>query len=485
MLDQKLWAHQVKAIEMARTKNLALLLPPGTGKTRCMIEILREEFTKKGGIQNTLIFSPLSVCNQWKEEFKKYSEISPDRILVLTQSGRHRTELLTKQMAKGRGFIAITNYESVQIKSFYEQLLKWSPFVSICDEAHRLKDSSSVRARKIYPLTIAATRRFIMTGTIAPNSLLDVYGQYQALYPGIFGPSFWQFKNRFFEDRNAGMPAHVRFPNWQPKRESSQIIGSILSDTSIQAKKEDCLDLPPLLEIKVPVGLGVEQAKCYREMLKEYITELEGTTSVAEFSLTKSLRLRQIMGGFVSAGGDSVSSLFKDNPRIDALRGLLQEMNGAKVIIWATFKTEYKLIAATCKELGLSFGFLTGEQNVTEKQETMRQFQEGDLQVIIANPQAASEGINLHAASYAIYYTRDYSQIHFEQSRARNYRGGSEIHPKITHYFLVATGTIDEVISEALLNKKSVAKELSSWIEKISLDKSMRYAKVDTKEIVL
>ena len=145
-MEIKLWAHQQRAVELARTRdNLALLFGTGTGKTGTMIQILREEYKKTGEIIPTLIFAPVSVCPQWKKEFSRFSKIPEDRILVLQGSGSKRKDALLKMMMMGKPCIVVTNYEAVQIQPFYEALLKWSPKILVCDEAHRLKDSLELK----------------------------------------------------------------------------------------------------------------------------------------------------------------------------------------------------------------------------------------------------------------------------------------------------------------------------------------------------
>jgi len=82
------------------------------------------------------------------------------------------------------------------------------------------------------------------------------------------------------------------------------------------------------------------------------------------------------------------------------------------------------------------------------------------LSVIIANPAAGGVGISLIQASYAIYYSKGFSLEADLQSEARNHRGGSEMHEKITRIDLVARGTIDEVVNEALKSKLNVAEQI-------------------------
>jgi SNF2 family DNA or RNA helicase len=384
--------------------------------------------------------------------------------LVLTGAGRQRTERLMVGLNRGTGLVAITNFEAVQIGGFYELLLKLSPEIIVIDESHRIKDSGSMRAKRIYPLAHAADRRFILTGTPILNSMLDIYGQYKALSPHTFGPSFWKFRQKYFYDKNAGMPKGIHFPDWVAQPQAAKLISQVMSRTALHAKKSECLDLPPLVVVPVPVELSPRQKKAYLEMEKEFVAELDGVTSIAEFAMTKSLRLQQILAGFVSESAEKEAAWFEDCPRLQALKELLESLQGEQVVIWTNFTPTYKAIGNVCKDLKLTYTFLTGVQSTLEKEEALESFSAGRSRVLISNPAAGGTGVDgLQCAKYAIYYTRSYNAEHFWQSRDRIHRGGSEIHDKITQYHLVASDTVDETVLLALESKEEVAASLLKW----------------------
>ncbi len=464
-----LWAHQQAAVTRARwwnggNQHLALFYEMGTGKTATMIQILREQYSHQKALSHTLIFAPLSVCPQWKAEFAKFSKIDPNRIHVMTGAGKKRAAAMERIMESKLPAIVVTNYESVQMEKFYEQLLKWSPDIVIMDESQRIKDSSGVRAKGVYPLAMAARRRFLLSGTPISNQMMDIFGQYKAMDRSVFGSNFFHFKTRFFYDKNANMPKHAHFPDWVPLPNAERELGVAIGSTSVQAKKSECLDLPPLLRVPVPVELSPEQLKTYSMMAKHFVTELGGKTAIAEFAMTKTLRLQQIIAGFIVPDEVKAAPVWvKDNPRLDALDDLLGAINGQKTIIWSVFKPTYAAIAKVCKLHALEYRMLTGEQSATEKQQSIEDFCRGPAQVLIANPAAGGVGVNLTEAKFAIYYTRGFSLEQYLQSEARNYRGGSDMHDKVVHYHLQATGTLDEVIAQALLNKQSVAESVLGW----------------------
>jgi SNF2 family DNA or RNA helicase len=77
--------------------------------------------------------------------------------------------------------------------------------------------------------------------------------------------------------------------------------------------------------------------------------------------------------------------------------------------------------------------------------------------VLIGHPGSGGIGVNLTASSVSIFYSRGFSLEHDIQAEARNYRGGSERHDKITRIDLVAPGTIDEEVVRKLHAKQTIS----------------------------
>jgi SNF2 family DNA or RNA helicase len=116
------------------------------------------------------------------------------------------------------------------------------------------------------------------------------------------------------------------------------------------------------------------------------------------------------------------------------------------------------MIEEVCKKLDLDYVFITGNENQKQKEENVNHFETSSRPcVAIANPAAAGTGIDLVSAPYAIYYSRNFSLDNYLQSEARNHRGGSEIHDRITHIDLVAESTIDIEIQKMLANKQKIS----------------------------
>jgi SNF2 family DNA or RNA helicase len=470
------WEHQRKAIEVSKqVPSLGLFFETGTGKTMTAINILRWKFAVERRMMRTLIFGPLIVLNNWKREFAMHSKIDPRDILVLDRGAIKRRNLtlinavedrLTKQLSLPK--IVLTNYEAVENDEFYETIKAWGPEVLICDESHRCKNPESKRAKKVAKLAKGIPSKLILTGTPILNTAADIFMQYLILDSGAtFGDSYWAFKHRFFHDENAGFKGKVHyFPNWQPKPETYATFNKMIYTKALRAVKSECLDLPPLVKMRTEVELGPEQKKLYKDMEKDFIAFIQDHSDepkavVAQLAVTKALRLLQILSGYAKADDDSIHEI-KDNPRLDALMEHLEDLTPAhKVLVWCSFRDNYAQIRKRLDKAKIKFVEIHGEIKQADRQAAIDSLNnDEETRVLLGHPGAGGIGISLTAASYSIYYNRTHSLEQDLQSEARNYRGGSERHEKITRIDIVAPGTIDEVVLEGLANKLNIAETI-------------------------
>lgn len=453
------WAHQLDAIEFSRqNKNVALFWEMGTGKTATTINILRHQYALNGGVVSTLILAPIVVLENWRREFMTHARMPENNVLVLKGTGKKKCEQLNRLLKSGGSKIIIGNYEIMQNKEIVKLLEHWGPSILVCDESQRCKSHTSKRAKAIAKLADGCKHKYLLSGTPVLNSPMDIYMQFRILDGGeLFGKNFYGFRNKFFHDKNAGMPKHVHFPKWEPKPGVHVLFNKMIAKKALRATKEDCLDLPPLIRETLNVDLSPEQRRAYKEMHQDFVTYINDEACVASLAITKGLRLQQIVSGFLKTDDGNIIR-FKKTPREKELELLLADLTpSSKVIVWANFKENYKQIAEICKNLQIDYAELHG--GVKDKDEQIESFRKNDkIKVMIANPQSAGLGVNLIEAKYSVYYSKGFSLEHDLQSEARNHRGGSDkLHDKITRIDLVAPGTLDEQVTEALANKQDVA----------------------------
>lgn len=435
--------------------------------------MLRQKYYEHKKILRTLVLSPLITLENWKREFLLHSTIKEKDIITLKATGKKRIQEFlnatmnqqTKELERDK--IIIVNYEALQTKELVDIFKEYGFEALVCDESHLLKNSKSKRAKTVVKLADNIKYRFIMTGTPILNSSLDIWNQFRVLDGGAtFGKNEWAFRNRYFFDANARWSANQGyFPDWRERTELSNELNQKIYAKAMRVRKQDCLDLPPLVTKVLDIDLSKEQKRLYKEMKRDYITWVEGKKKsdepravIAQLAVTKALRLQQIVSGFVNTeDGDVIDLGFV--PRLQATKDLLLELTpDHKVIVWCSFKFNYQQLSKLCDELKINYVMLTGEMNGRDKQKSIDAFETDDsVRVIIANRRAGGIGINLIAASYSIIFSRNFSLGEEKQSEARNHRGGSERHAKITKIELRTTGTTDELIHKAIEGKQRIS----------------------------
>jgi SWI/SNF-related matrix-associated actin-dependent regulator 1 of chromatin subfamily A len=471
--DRPLWKHQSQAINRAKELDqFALLFDPGLGKSRTTLELLRHRYNSEKRIMRTLIVAPVITLRNWQNEIKQYTKIPQDKVVVLEGTGKNREKLIGAYlMGQDPNKIAIVNYEGLAMMKNVRGLLKtWAPEIVIADEMHRMKNATAVRSKAVREVSHASKYRYGLTGTAILNSPMDIFGQWLWLDKGrTFGDSFFAFRGRFFEDKNARMPKHVHFPNWVPRASCVDQIKTLIQPMAASAIKSECLDLPPLIKKRVPVKLDKEQVRTYREMKEDFITWLGSDEArspiVAQTALTKMLRLMQITSGYVKTE-EGLEIPFAKNPKAEALSELLETILPHKVIIWAVFKQNYEIIRQVVAKHGVQMVECHGETPNVKKFDVVDRFtHDPNIKVFLGHPQSLGIGINLIAAPYSIYYSRNFSLENDIQSEARNHRAGSEIHESVTRYDLVVEGTVDELCLTQLEQKNEVSLSLvKNWV---------------------
>lgn len=487
------WSHQMKAILQAKDKKgFAFFFETGTGKTGTCINTFRYQCNKAKRLLRTLIFCPVIVTKNWKEEFGIHSNIEPGDICILDRSQVARCKDFRTHAFKitdDFGYaqtprIFVTNYESLNMTDLFKLMQEWLPEVIIFDECHYLKSITSKRSKNAYQLawpsaptakerSLIAPVKYLLSGTPFPNNPMDIFMQYKILDNGeTFGTNFYGFRGKYCVDRNAAIKKRsIYFPKWEAKtfkkdgESTYDNIGKDIQGSSMHVLKEDCLDLPPMVRQTYKIDLDLETMKHYVQMKRDFITYVKGEAVVAPLALTKALRLMQMSTGFYTTDEGEVKS-FKQNRRREALKEILANITTRhKVLVWAVWKQNYDDIREVCKELKIQAVEIHGGISTKEKHAAVKKFNGSKkCKVLFGHPASGGIGINLVEASYSIFYSRNFSYEQSVQAEARNYRGGSEKHEKITRIDLVANNTLDEHILERLSGKQKTSEQILSFV---------------------
>jgi SNF2 family DNA or RNA helicase len=123
---------------------------------------------------------------------------------------------------------------------------------------------------------------------------------------------------------------------------------------------------------------------------------------------------------------------------------------------------------AECKRLKLEAVRYDGSTGPDERLTARKNFQaDGGPQFFVANAAAAGTGLTLHKGKAAFYYSNSFKLVERLQSEDRIHRIGQTESCNYTD--LIARGTIDSKLVEALRDKRNVASmilgdTLREWI---------------------
>ena len=425
----------------------ALLMEMGTGKSLTSIGVAGTLY-QYGFINRLLIVAPLSITTVWQDEFQKFADF-PYSLAVLEGSSDKKRKTLDSFSGEGLNVLVI-NYESLW--RLEAELAAWQPDMIVADEGHKIKTHNTSAAKAMHRFGRRAKYKMLLTGTPVTNKAIDIFSQYKFLNPSLFGQSFYTFRSRYFY--MTGYGEHTPVMKSSMERDFTKRLHSI----AFRATKAECLDLPETTDIVRKVELEPKAMKIYQRLVDESYAELSSGEITVPNVLTRLLRLSQLTGGFL--GND-------DNSRVeqvsDAKLAVLEDIidtsvqESQKLVIIARFVPEIHAIQKLLDKKDIRYSLIMGD--VKDRGEQVRQFQtDPNVSVFIGQIATAGMGLTLTAASTMIFYSMDYSMSNYEQCRARIHRAGQKF--PCTYIHLIAKGTVDGKVMQALKNKANLAKSL-------------------------
>lgn len=461
------FVHQQKALaKLLQNRVGALLMEPGTGKTKIAIDYCGE-FHLREGLSRVLVVAPLTVLSHWEDEVDTHLDPHIERrVFVVMGSRKKKNKLMIEAATPGPGltFLCI-NPEAVWREEFYKQVVdNFDPQCVIVDESHLIKNVTARRSKAITQLR-NRPYRLILTGTPITKSPLDVFGQWRFLKPVEFGSSYWQFSHKYavfggFQNREV-----VGYRNLDELKEKVEKLAYICS-------LDECFDLPEVTQDVYRVKLHRSSRVVYRQMEKEFFTAIfpfdkrrESFTVMAPNVVTKMLKLSQITGGFI-IDHESVARQV-GSEKLFAAKELISIYTypDRKMVVFCRFLWEVEQITRICRELGLVPLVLTGDVPPGQRGPLVRTFHNNPKRkIFISQISAGGLGIDLSCAQTLLFYSLDYDYSHYVQACGRVHRKGQQHKCHILH--LQAEDTIDEAIIEAVRTKQDLAECVVKYIRR-------------------
>lgn len=428
--------HQKKAIFLASLfDSYALFMETGTGKSLVAIKMI--EYWKVPA----MIVGPLTTLESvWVKEIEKWSNLT-------------YTILWQKLKEFNNNYdIYLINYEQFKKLSKTADISKKIKALVI-DESSKMKNPTSQITKSILSFKDLVPHRLCLTGTPAPNNLLEYWGQMAFINSTLLGDNYYRYRNTFFY--SCGYGGYM----YKPMKTAKEAIIDKVSQQAFSIRKEDCLDLPDRVYETRFVYMDEVQKIAYETMKKESILEFKGNVTLAANELAKLMKLRQVTSGWsITTEGIPI---FISDTKVIALKELLEEIPEDKqVIIWVNFHFEVLHLKEAFKDICC---VLYGDMPQKEKLRSIEDFQNNKYRLLIAHPLSGGLGINFQQCSYVIWYSLNYSQEQYSQANDRVYRIGQK--NKVTYFLLLAKDSIDEIIYKVLDKKADLMNECLNMLK--------------------
>lgn len=447
----------------------ALWAAPGMGKSSTVLSYL-DGLYMAGESRPTIIVGPKRVARStWTNESAKWTDFKGLDIVPIMGDEKARLRALRYDAP-----IFTINYESlVWLLDYFGD--RWPFDTVIADESTRLKGhrisfregrahkdgtvgkefmagQGTKRAGALAKVAHMHVKRFVeLTGTPAPNGLVDLWGQVWMLDRGIrLGRTFDAFKKRWFHTNYDG---YGSVPNDCAEAQ----IHAAVKDICLTISPEDWLDLDKPVVNNIFIDLPASAKKLYRDMEKDFYIQIEQSSAEAFNAAAKSQKLMQLASGAVyvdPAVDDDSNPRSKEwklvhEEKIEALESIIEESAGENLLVVYEFRSDLaRLLKA----------FPQGRELTAE---TEQEFREGKLPLLFIHPKAAGHGIDgwqNHCHTIVFFSVswnlEDRLQVIERVGPVRQMQGNTGKVCQIHN--ILARGTIDEEVLERVETKRSV-----------------------------
>ncbi|SKC67895.1 Superfamily II DNA or RNA helicase, SNF2 family [[Eubacterium] yurii] len=469
--------------EMSRAANFSV---PGAGKTSMVLGVFaylnRFDVSDNERIDRILVVCPLNAFDSWKREFKEVFGTKKTLKAIDTQSSSDfNYDLLVSWKVSN---LVLVNYESLP-----KYLTKLNENIDIktmlvFDEVHRIKNPEGIRAKKALELSKKSKFKYVLTGTPIPNSYQDIYNFLHILYGNEYNSYFgWDtsflINPRVRQIRDINTKIHPFF--WRTSKK----------DLNVPLVEDDYIELVDPSEEQLNLAEQIYLNE--KSSLARLIRLIQASTNPS--LVTKKIDYKELMsydddGDIYSISQNEFNSLLNENaskkskisyadidvynmvsPKFQKGINLVHKLvlEGKKVLVWGIFVDTLFKIASTLKEKGIRVNLVYGGTEKSERTLLIDEFRDGDIQVLISNPQTLGESVSLHQSVHdAIYFEYNFNLTFMLQSRDRIHRLGLDKNQYTRYYYLQTAsedinsfrpGFIDEKIYNRLKDKEKLMYE--------------------------
>lgn len=422
-----------------------LFLDMGLGKTVSTLTAV-QQLIDDCEIDRVLVVAPKKVAETtWSTEAEKWEHLHDLRVVKVLGTEKQRCLALSQ-----KADVYVTGRDNfVWLVGKYGGNLPFDALV--IDELTSFKSAKSQRF-KAMRIAVPSVKRVIgLTGTPAPNGLIDLWAQMYCIDQGErLGKSVSRYRETYFETHkwnNIMVRCDV-------KKGCEDLIRNKIADICLSMQAKDYLQLPDMITHTVTVHLSAKVMAAYTKFEKDKVLEFEAehgdepANILANSAAGLMNKLSQFANGAIYDEEKNVHNLHDE--KIERLAEIVEAANGNSVLVFYQYKHDVPRITEKLK--GYRVRTYQGEADLQD-------WNAGKIDVLLAHPASTAYGLNMQQGGhYIVWFGTGWNLEHYQQANARLHRQGQQ-HP-VTVYKLICAGTVDERASAALEEKKGVQQGL-------------------------
>jgi SNF2 family DNA or RNA helicase len=430
----------------------------GLGKTAATLDAINRLY-KAGEIRKVLVIAPKKVAeNVWRQEGQKWECFRHLTFSMILGSEAQRKKALAE-----KAHIYVVSRDN--IAWLISQFGTAFPFdMLVIDESSSFKNVKSGRFKALRMILPKVKRAVILTGTPTPNGLLQLWPQIYILDRGArLGTKFTEYRRKYFTPSAMHGNMVVKYELKGKKgydKKLADLLGEDLarqeihekiSDICYSMKSEDYIDLPPFVNVDVPIILPADIMQKYYEFERDQVLAISDEVNLTAVNAAGlSNKLLQFANGAVYY--DQEKKLYHEvhNAKLEALEDLLDASNGQSVLVFYWFQHDMERILKHLKAY---------QPRLLKKPNDFESWNAGQIQLGLLHPQSGGHGLNLQAGgSISAWFSNTWDLELDQQSNKRLHRPGQD-NPVVNHRF-VTRGTMDEQVLSAIAYKAQAQNSL-------------------------